>query len=222
MLTLDANLFREFIGTTWTLEGRREAGTVTAYATRITAQTFTLRGNKVTKDGRPVRKGEVPKYVLTRLRKLVKETENNAGFFDCTIVYFDYNVTADEIGDHAKIVRAIRSVYVFDANRHVHACELTPSYELHHLYDTMVFMDGIDYPGDDVIEELAEKYERNFDADVEYHHVSSIDRLPSNRLNRIGGYAVKYVSDDDDGSDETDYEEVLEYVREHYSCNHTF
>lgn len=207
---LDANLFREF-SKTWTLEGRREGGTVTGYATRVTGQTYKLVDGKITGPAR----SDLPKYVLTRLRKLVKETQNNAGCFDCTVVYFDHPVTVDQIGDDAKIVRAIRSVYVYDRNRHVHACELTPSYELHHLYDTIVFMDGIDYPDDDVIQELAEKYECNI-GDVEYRHVSSIDRLPSNRYHRIGGYAVQ------GNEDGTDYEEVLDYVVEHYRGNHVF
>lgn len=214
---LDAKLFREFIGTTWTLEGRREGGNIKAYATRVTGQTYRLHSDgRLTREnaGKEV-KGEVPKYVLTRLRKLVKETQNNAGCFDCTVVYFDHPVTVDQIGDDVKIVRAIRSVYVYDRNRHVHACEITPSYELHHLYDTMVFMDGIDYPDDNVIQELAEKYECNI-GDVEYHHVSSIDRLPSNRYHRIGGYAVQ------GNEDGTDYEEVLDYVVEHYRGNHVF
>jgi hypothetical protein len=222
MLTLDTNLFLEFIGTTWTLEGRREAGTVIGYATRVTGQTYTLQGNRVLANGRAVRKGEVPGYVLAKLRKLIAECKENAGFFDCYVVAIDLNIDAADKG----IVKGIRQVFVMDRNRHVHACELTPSYELHHLYDTMVFHDNVDYPDDERIQELAEKYETNYDTDVEYHHVSTFDRYIANnpnRVQRIGGYAVKYDgSDEGEGIDETDYEEVLEYIIDHYRGNHVF
>jgi len=232
MLTLDANLFLEFIGTTWTLEGRREAGTVTGYATRVTGQTYKIQGNRVLTDtGRPVRKGEVPGYVLTKLRKLIAECQNNAGFFDCYVVAIDIDpdyVTIEPAD--AGIVKGIRSVYVFDRNRHIHCAELAASYELHHLYDTMVFHDLTVEIDDDRLQELAERYEyNNGTEDTEYHHVSSFDRYIANnphRVQRIGGYAVKYDGPDgsDEGEDapETDYEEVLEYVCDHYRGNHVF
>ena len=229
MLTLDANLFREFIGTTWTLEGRREAGDIKAYATRVTGQTYRLHSDgRVTRDNAGAEaKSEVPKYVLTELRRLVADTQNNATFFDAYVVAIDVDPDYVSIDpEDAAIVKGIRQVFVMDRNRHVHCCELAPSYELHPLYDTMVFHDGVDYPDDYRLQELAEKYERN-ESDVEYHYVSSFDRYIHRNpglVHRVGGYAVKYNDFDGEqaGEDSTDYEEVLEFVSDYFRGNHVF
>jgi len=216
----DANLFLEFIGTTWTLEGRRENGVVKGYATRYTGHTFTLVDGKI---DQPAKAGKLPEYVARKLRKLIAETRYNATYFDCYIVAIDIDpafVTIDP--EDAAVVKGIRQVFVFDRNRHIHCAELTASYELHPLYDTMVFHDGVTVDDDDHLYELAEKYERN-DSETEYHHVSPFDRYIMRNphlVHRIGGYAVRL--DWEGEGDETDYEEVLEYVIERYRGNHVF
>jgi hypothetical protein len=81
------------------------------------------------------------------------------------------------------------AVYLFDANRHVHACELTPSYEMHYVGPTWT-----NSVGDRMSETI-----REGDADtdlVSYYHVRGID-----------------------GDHDAAYAEALETEMEHLRCN---
>ena len=74
-------------------------------------------------------------------------------------------------------VGKVFEVFIYDANRHVHLCELSPSYELH-----FVEFQPINMPDDEdereyvyqVLEDIAAESPRN----VEYSRVKGIDKIP--------------------------------------------
>lgn len=101
-------------------------------------------------------------------------------------------------------------LYLFDANRQVHCCELTPSYEMH-------FVETVYAKHDDderVDEKLAEEIrEANWvEEDVRYFHCHSVNRDPPGRFYDFGpedpGIAAK-----------VDYDDLLEGMLEHVRCN---
>lgn len=68
-------------------------------------------------------------------------------------------------------VGKVFQAYLFDSNRHVYCCELTPSYELYPLYATATM--------DDSEGELDGEMRAAADNEVTYAHVRSIDGLPA-------------------------------------------
>ena len=102
--------------------------------------------------------------------------------------------------EHEGTYERIETVYLYDANRPVHLCEITPSYELFPLYCHAV--------GESVPEELEELMLSDIDAyDPTYMHCSAVDRMVKILCNPIG----------DDYED--DYETIQERYEEHYRCN---
>jgi hypothetical protein len=106
---------------------------------------------------------------------------------------------------HAWKTGRMWGIYLFDANRQLHCCEITPSYELH------------------FIETITEKLitEQVYDAimladracdDVKYVHCRSIDALSADHFNDLG---LEDVRDDD--YDEA-LEAQLEYCRGNQHC----
>jgi hypothetical protein len=110
------------------------------------------------------------------------------------------------IDDIQKRAGAVWVAYMFDSLRHVHACEITPSYELWPLYATAWNRTG----NDEVDEELESEIIQWVGSDVEYHHVSSIERLPAARF---------YDCGEEEHDDDETWEEIRERVEDHYRGN---
>ena len=65
----------------------------------------------------------------------------------------------------------VKQVFIFDANRHVHCCEITPSYEMEPLYLT-----AKNYHDDEKLnDKLGEMLMENNAEDAEYHHVHNVN-----------------------------------------------
>ena len=101
----------------------------------------------------------------------------------------------------------ILGVYILDRSERTHCCEITPSYSLEHVYDTVVA--SFDCP-DDIRERLDERYAHLGGDDI-YVHCSVIDALPADRIRVWRG-------DDPIESDD----EAMEHAREHFQGNCPF
>lgn len=96
---------------------------------------------------------------------------------------------------------AIFQAYLYDANRVVHCCELTPSYELHPLYACAVTV---------VDDKTHEILLSNQEHEVRYYHCRGIDRLPADHVYDAGEFLV----DPYDG-----YDALIEQQIENYRAN---
>lgn len=103
----------------------------------------------------------------------------------------------------AKLGGKVMRAFLFDANKAVNCCELTPSYELIPLYSTCA-----GDISDDLFDDLRQI--DSDDNDITYHHCSYIDKLPASRFHVYEPYTL--------GEDET-YEEVEEKYEENANCN---
>lgn len=122
------------------------------------------------------------------------------------VVFDESRYWSEEIlKDAGKIYR----VYLYDANRPVHCCEITPSYELFPLYST-----PLNYLEDDEARDFLEDEIREAEEDaVEYHHCSYIDSMDESYFYECGDWLLAgYECWDDIRSD----------VEEHYKCNIVF
>jgi len=110
----------------------------------------------------------------------------------------------------APLIKQIRGVYLFDRNRRMHVCELTPSYWLIHLYDQVILVD----PDDPRREELYEDYEYYSRSDI-YVHCSTIDKIiDENDHSVVDHYGFTEILLDD-----VDYDEQMESIREYFCGN---
>lgn len=75
---------------------------------------------------------------------------------------------------NSEVIDKMAGVYLFDRNRHVHACEITPSYELWPMYDEFVMKP--DHQNHEDLEALEDEVRSAFDSTVGYYHVSDIDK----------------------------------------------
>lgn len=100
-----------------------------------------------------------------------------------------------------KIFRA----YLFDSTRHVHCCEVTPSYELYPLYSTP--LKGDDDEGNFSAEINTEEAKNGFD--VRYYHVRVIDGMPEDHIHDLGVETVMPES----------YQELLDFYLEDAQAN---
>ena len=82
---------------------------------------------------------------------------------------------SDEIRARAGL---IYQAYLFDANRHVHCCEITPSYELYPLYATP--------QNDDDDGTIATELATAGDSEVTYMHVRRLDKLSPDHFYSYG------------------------------------
>ena len=122
--------------------------------------------------------------------------------------------TMDEI--QAKRIAEIIDVYAFDINRHVHCAELTPSYELHKLYTTVVLTDDDELTDAqrgnirDPIEQAADD-----SSDVIYVHTRLIDRVihDHTRLEELIENIEAYRKDLDGDQDTTALCTVEHYLQ---------
>lgn len=129
-----------------------------------------------------------------------------------------YVVAFDETGNyriaekHRPFIQSIRGVYLFNRNEETYCCELTPSYFLIHLYDEVIFEGEV---SEELRDEISQKYEHCGGDDI-YVHCRTIDSLmPGHRPGWIHHYGNTEVSYDD-----SDYNEQMEGLREHFCGNH--
>lgn len=118
--------------------------------------------------------------------------------------------------EHAPYIRAIRGVYLYDANQRVHLCELTPSHYLIFLYNSVLLTDeGLELD-DEKRGELYDEYEYGCHGDDIHVHCSDVERLAKATGDYLedGATEVSY--------DKCDYEEQIEGLVEHFSCNPPF
>lgn len=100
------------------------------------------------------------------------------------------------------LAERIYQTYLFDASRAVHCCEIMPSFELHPLYATPLVDDDEGTACEEIVSHHTD--------DIEYHHVSSINRLNLRFIEDLGEHAVD--------ADET-IEEAFERLMDHYRGN---
>jgi hypothetical protein len=72
------------------------------------------------------------------------------------------------------LIKAIKSVYIYNRDERVHCCELTPSYWLEYLY---TFIEWTDYPDDDYKREEIQSRYCDEPTDGCYMHCSAVKRM---------------------------------------------
>ena len=128
--------------------------------------------------------------------------------------------------DIIKITGRAMGVYLYDETLTVNCCEITPSYELHFLYNQFE-----NYVGEDD-KEAMEALRKVADCDyseleresggenVEYHQTRSIDSQPAHRVSEVNQKWVDgIVAGYDQPLSMDDYNKIVEEVREYYICN---
>ena len=120
-----------------------------------------------------------------------------------------------------KITRCL-SYYIYDKNRHVHLCEITPSYELWKVsFDFESAEDATDEERETAWGDMLDA--ENGDEDVTYMHVSTVDRFEEKgdvrSCNAKGAIADEDLDDKYRGKDEPAYHQTADELREHYSGN---
>ncbi len=151
---------------------------------------------------------------------MTTETETERLPIDAWAVCLDetghYNIDPAD----APYIAAIHGVYVFDRNQQTHCCELTPSYYLIHLYDSVLFTGDV---SDEKREELDEKY-CYCESDDIYVHCHEIDlMIARNKRGEVSHYGDVAGHDrEDDGTPEENREKEMEAIREDLCANCPF
>ena len=113
-------------------------------------------------------------------------------------------------------IQDIRGVYLFDRHQRTFCCEMTPSYWLIHLYDEVVLTPEADEALDESEKDAIYQEYENCGGDDIYVHCHTIDaKIEANKPSTVYHYGGTEVSYDQSG-----YEEQMEGLREHLSCNH--
>ena len=115
-------------------------------------------------------------------------------------------------------VKSVGMVYVFDRNRHVYACEMTPSYELWPVQHTIVFTDEVYntiYDNEDWdMENWRNEFEYQMQGymaweNVTYVHTRSIDKMivrgNKNEVEHILTKPIHEANEDFGADDEIDF-----------------
>lgn len=97
-------------------------------------------------------------------------------------------------------------VYLFDKRRHIHACELTPSYELHFLKTISNYSGKFSNAEEEEIErdnlEMEIMDGNRETQDIQYYHVSDIDHRPTISLSKWSEKEYKISQEDYDNPDD--------------------
>lgn len=118
----------------------------------------------------------------------------------------------------------IIEIYVFDANRHVHCCELRASYEMHYV-ETIPggeceHPDANYSPYDNDVDEALRDANRETDQ-VIYIHAFDVSKRPEDNVKSLD-YGVdewEELLDDHDNDREKAHAEAVEQMLEGLSCN---
>ena len=125
-----------------------------------------------------------------------------------------YVVSLDETNNYilnpreSEYIQSIRGVYFYDYNEQTCCCEFAPSYWLYHLYDEVVFNEEGEKLSEEEKSVIYDIYENNGGDDI-YVHCHTIDKM---KKHHYGSTGVKYS--------ESDYDEQIEGLREHFCGNH--
>lgn len=120
-----------------------------------------------------------------------------------------------ELGPVGAKIASAWCVYLYDANRVVHLCELTGSYELTPLYQYFNWKNDGTVTDED--RETANEWcIAEMDHDVRYYHCGEIDALVKADERRTHVISAEAV--DAEGED-YDYEKVVEALSEYYRSN---
>jgi hypothetical protein len=119
--------------------------------------------------------------------------------------------------DAAHIERIV-GVYLLDRNSVTHCAEITPSHYLIHLYDSVWTKDC----DDDLRERLCEKYEMGGGEDVYVHCRELAAQLDAAKEAKARGdhKATRCYHHGEVSLDDSDREEQMEELREHFCGNH--
>lgn len=125
-------------------------------------------------------------------------------------------------------IKDIYAIYVYDANQHTYAMEMSPSYYL----EPVDFVATSIEDGFGVSDEVWENVNTEFwaDMDGQYYHVNEIDRIPeSNSLidqsavkKHLGEYPVDYADSEDEEDRKVVYNDEWEHVKEYVAGNAQF
>ena len=125
-----------------------------------------------------------------------KEVKSN--WYAIALDHTEYWLIPEE---YKPYIKAMGAYYVYDANRHVYCCEVTPSYELWFVENFPVFTDDVT---DEIREDFFDWMAGAWDEDVAYMHVIDIDRMPLKCKEQHGHW----------GEDDCDETEEERYLRE--------
>lgn len=121
--------------------------------------------------------------------------------------------------EHKRYIRAIRGIYLYDANRHTHCCELTPSYWLIFLYNSVILTEeGLALGG--TKGELYDEYEYGTGGEDCYMHCHTVDRLAKAAEAGLGDYYAHGATEV--SYKDSDYDEQIEGLVEHFIGNPPF
>lgn len=131
--------------------------------------------------------------------------------------WYIYRQDATQYWDDPDLVArsggTIYGMYLFDNNRHVHCCEITPSYE-------MEFLESVpkSRPEDECLADRLDMDVMEGDTDrgeVSYFHVHNIDLAKCIDAWAMTADEWQTLLDDADGDTEQAYEAALEAAREY-------
>ena len=107
-------------------------------------------------------------------------------------------------------IKACGFFYLYDANRHVHICSFTPSYELFPIEPYVLFTEEV---SDEHSDKIEDDWRNSDEPAVSYMDVSDVDRLLSQPI----GWDLEPREEGEDS--EAYYQRAAEEIREHYQGN---
>lgn len=135
---------------------------------------------------------------------------------DAHIIAIDETEYYNIAPEHRQHISQIRGVYLFDTNQVTHCCELTPSYYLIHLYNEVIFTDGDDLD-DGTRDEIEQNYAHEGSDDI-YVHCHTVDGM----IETAKRFTHHHYGHTGVSLDDSDYDEQIEGLREHFCCNVAF
>ncbi len=128
---------------------------------------------------------------------------------DVRVIAIDETAYYEFPPEHAPYIRAIRGVYLYDANQRTYCCELTLSHRLIFLYHSVLLTETGDTLDDKARRALFEEYEVCNNGEDQYVHCSTMKRLAKATGDYLE-YGVTEISYDDESYGEQ-IEELIEY-----------
>lgn len=119
-----------------------------------------------------------------------------------------------ETPDHP-VARRFHDVYLFDRSVATHCAELTPSYEMNHLYSDAELKEGIEDEDGEIRTDLECEWTQHMEL-VEYWHCRSLEpKLDDERddVSLVGSW------DAEAGLEKDDYDDLVEEVIEYHRGN---
>ena len=144
---------------------------------------------------------------------------------DARLISIDETSMLRDYADLPAFVTGVETVYLYDANLHTHLCEFLPSYDLTAIYRNFIYTDEFNaevkqgeetenYGGAYTEREAFESGMAVSEEDNMYMHVSDVEAL-------VKQFPARYYAHGDTGVsyEETEYENQIDALREHYQGN---